>query len=364
MQITEPTKSKILFVDDDPAIIDLFQISFAGEYDIYSASSGDEALEVYTRNPDIGVILSDYKMPGMSGIELLTRIYQINPETIRIVVTAYAEYESILEAINHGHVYQYVIKPWEPDHLEVILERGLTSWKLIRENRQMVKDMARMNEMLKKLSHKLLHAEENERKRISMELHDDIGQNLIALKLQFKNLCSQLDQGDSAEIEESKSIVMETLQNTIDNTRNLCSELNPIIDEYGFDAIFAEFLQNFDRDYGVTTSPAKLDIQHYFNKGDQHQLYRILQEILNNIGKHSGTDRVFIDSLIDPDFLTIQVSDQGCGFDPDNGSGKNNKGGHGLDTIHQRTTAMGGTIDIQSTLQKGTKFIVRLPISH
>ena len=95
---------KILFVDDEPANIEIFKLNFADQYQIYTASSGPEALEIYQSHQDIGIILTDHRMPGMNGVELLSRLYQQNSDTIRIIVTAYAELHNILDAVNRGHI--------------------------------------------------------------------------------------------------------------------------------------------------------------------------------------------------------------------------------------------------------------------
>lgn len=366
MTIREKPSNKILFVDDEDAVVDIFKLNFSEQYEIYTALSGSEALEVYKKNKDIGVILTDHKMPGMSGVELLSQIYHINPDTIRIIVTAFTEFQNILDAINQGHIFHYVIKPWEPLQLGIILEQGIKSWNLISENARMAEEQKRMNERLQLLTVKLLHAQEDERKRISMELHDDIGQNLIALKLQFSNFCSQLEDEKVVKPQEEVTSIRSALQKTIDSTRNICQNLSPaIIEEFGFDIAIKEFLDTFSRDYNIKTVVNTLPIQKYFSKQELHQIYRILQEIFNNIGKHSGTDRVIMDTILRPEIITIEISDFGCGFDTQGESlNQNEKRTQGLNTINERTIVLGGTLSVESSVNSGSRFILTIPTPY
>ncbi len=358
-------KEKILIVDDEPAVIEVFRLNFRDRYTVYTASSGVEALEIFQKYNNIGVILSDHNMPGMNGVELLTEIYTLNPDTIRIIITAFTEFQNILDAINKGHIYHYVLKPWDSIQLGIILEQGIKSWTLIKENRRLAQEQERMNKELQQLTLKIIHAQENERKRISMELHDDIGQNLIALKLQFSNFCAQLEQNEMDEAQETGLIIRSALQKSIDSTRNICQNLWPVvIEEFGFDLALQEFLDNFSRDYSIKTVVGSLHVQKYFSKEEQHQVYRIIQEIFNNIGKHSGTDRVTLNTVNGTESLRIEITDFGCGFDTKNlGYNQKEKGGLGLNTIQERATILGGTVDIESFIEKGSCFTLTLPHS-
>ena len=369
----EKAEKKILFVDDEPINLEIFKLNFADRYTIFGASSGAEALEIFQDEPRIGVVLTDQKMPGMSGVELLSRVYQQSPDTIRIIVTAYAEFHNILDAINCGHIYQYVLKPWERAQLGIVLEQGFKTWHLISENKRLLQEQERSNrklrqanERLQLLSQKLIHAQEDERRRISMDLHDDIGQNLIALKLQFSNLCSQVDLANNSEAAETMAIFKKAMQKTIDNTRNLSQNLSPaIIEEFGFDLALKDFLESFSTNYGIEVIAPEIHIGHFLQSTEQHQLYRILQEVFNNIGKHSGTKKVRVEPTLTPEFLTMKITDYGCGFDPrpaspDHGESRS----LGMTTISERTIVLGGTFHIQSTRNQGTTFTLTIPRSQ
>jgi signal transduction histidine kinase len=111
----------ILYVDDDRTNRIVFEHSFNAKFPIICASSGQEALEILEKQP-VAVLISDQRMPGMSGNELLAKAMQLYPDVVRIVITAYSDFEPILRAVNDGIVARYIIKPWDRAELEALLD--------------------------------------------------------------------------------------------------------------------------------------------------------------------------------------------------------------------------------------------------
>lgn len=364
MYQADTKRQKILFVDDEPINIEIFKLNFGARFEIHSATSGEEALKMFHENSELGVIVTDQKMPGMSGVELLSQLYNTNPDTIRIIVTAFTEFENVIEAINHGRIYHYVLKPWDPMRLGMVLEQGVYQWKLTCENKRLVEEQTEMNKKLQLLSKKLVHAQEEERKRISMDLHDDIGQNLIALKLQVGNLSSLVDRSRiDDDVREAISTLRDTLQLTIDNTRALSQNLSPaIIEEFGFDLALKEFLDSFGRNYNIEIVSVVVELENSFGKEALHQLYRIVQEIFNNIGKHSGTDRIHISVECNGPNCHFEIVDFGCGFEKEEPAVALKNRGLGFTTIRERVSVLGGNIDIDSYVDKGTRYYLSFPL--
>lgn len=115
---------KIVIVDDEPANLRLLERLFRNDYNVLTAESGADALSLLEQH-DVALIITDQRMPGMSGIELLKRTTTIRPHMVRIVLTGYTDVESLVEAINSGQVYRYVTKPWNNDDLRLIVKRAL-----------------------------------------------------------------------------------------------------------------------------------------------------------------------------------------------------------------------------------------------
>ena len=127
----EPT---VLIVDDEPRVLDALEVVLAAEFRVVRASHGQDALRRLADEPEVAVILTDQRMPGMSGIELLRQSQERSPDALRIVLTAYTDVDSLMDAINTGQIYHFLPKPWDPHELLLVVRRAAERWRLSREN--------------------------------------------------------------------------------------------------------------------------------------------------------------------------------------------------------------------------------------
>ncbi len=143
-------KYKILIVDDESENLRALERIFRNEHEVLTASSAVEALGALESH-DVALLISDQRMPEMSGIELLARTVALRPHMVRILLTGYTDVSSLIEAINCGHVYKYVTKPWNNEELMVTVSRALQHYQTSksRHNLQMENDRlrARLNEI-------------------------------------------------------------------------------------------------------------------------------------------------------------------------------------------------------------------------
>ena len=123
----------ILYVDDEPANRTVFEITFGKQFRIKSVSSAEAAIALMGQE-QVAVIVTDQRMTGMSGDELLRRVKEMSPDTVRMIVTAYSDLEPILNAVNEGLVARYVIKPWDRAELEEILRWALEAYAAGKQN--------------------------------------------------------------------------------------------------------------------------------------------------------------------------------------------------------------------------------------
>ena len=126
-------ETTILIVDDEPRVLDSLEAILAAEFRVLRAGHGEEALARLAAEPEVAVIVTDYRMPGMTGVELLRRSEE-QTDAIRIVLTAYTDVDNLMEAINTGRIYHFIPKPWDPNELLVIVRRAAERWHLGREN--------------------------------------------------------------------------------------------------------------------------------------------------------------------------------------------------------------------------------------
>jgi diguanylate cyclase len=142
-----PSKCSVLLVDDEPYILPTLQALLANDFEVATAASA-EAAEQILASRAINIILADQKMPGRTGIELLEWVRVHSPRTIRLLMTGYAELEDAVEAINRGHVYYYLLKPWRIEELQQILRNAAEKFELERSREQLLEELQRLNQEL------------------------------------------------------------------------------------------------------------------------------------------------------------------------------------------------------------------------
>ena len=143
-----PERPRILIVDDEEAILETMTFTFMDLYDVLTTSDPKEALSILEENDPVAVVITDQRMPGMTGVELLKQVYERHPETVRIILTGFADTDATIQAINDGHIYGYINKPWEPDELKTIVRHAVELHALAVENRRLVEDLRNANAFL------------------------------------------------------------------------------------------------------------------------------------------------------------------------------------------------------------------------
>ncbi|MDO8946542.1 MAG: response regulator [Desulfocapsaceae bacterium] len=137
--------SKVLYVDDEEINLINFRESLCDKFEIFTALSGEEALLVLEKEKDIALVVSDQRMPGMKGVDLLTRARELAPYAERIIITGYTDPQDIIAAINEGHVYRYILKPWTEEDLQVTITHAVERYHLKQHNRELVEELNRKN---------------------------------------------------------------------------------------------------------------------------------------------------------------------------------------------------------------------------
>ncbi|MCB2184068.1 MAG: response regulator [Desulfobulbaceae bacterium] len=155
-------KLKLLYVDDEKANLTNFKIAFKRYFQILTAEDGQAALDIFKENIDIAIVVADQRMPVMKGVDLLAEIKNIDPDVIRIILTAYTDTVDIIDSINKGHIYQYVIKPWVESDLVQVLNNAKENYQLVKRNKKLLQELDEKN--------KELEADIDKRRRIEAVL--------------------------------------------------------------------------------------------------------------------------------------------------------------------------------------------------
>ena len=134
-------KFAVLYVDDEEKSLKYFREIFGDKFTVLTASSAEEGLKVLGENAEkIGILMTDQRMPGEKGIQLLEKARQLKPRILRMLVTAYSDLETAIESVNTGAIYKYVTKPWDIPQLEMTLKRGMEFFFVQSERDQLLRE--------------------------------------------------------------------------------------------------------------------------------------------------------------------------------------------------------------------------------
>ncbi len=219
---------------------------------------------------------------------------------------------------------------------------------------------------IRRLQKTLISAEiitlENERKRFSQDLHDEVGPNLSALLL-YVNVLETVDE----ESEEIKAKVEEIINITLDQVRAISRNIVPkYIQEQGLKVSLENMLGNLNQALNgkilivldLVSTPTQL------NELENLNIYRIIQEAVNNAIKHSGAKEIRVHTSVTGNKASVVISDNGKGFEFSGLNGNNSKAGIGLKNIQNRVIFLGGQLNIYSQKGKGTQIVAEIPILH
>jgi len=226
----------------------------------------------------------------------------------------------------------------------------------ITERKQAEEALKESEKQLRHLSSQLLTAQETERKRISRELHDELGQALLVVKLRFNFIEKNLSK-DPSELRQECEYGLQYIDQVIENVRRLSRDLSPsILEDFGLSAALRWLINNFAGSHTIKVALDMTDIDALI-PGEAHVIvYRILQEALTNVGKHSQAKNVSIAIHQEAGTVSFSVEDDGIGFDTEKSlPGDPAEKGLGLETMRGRARMMGGTLDIRSQQGKGTR---------
>src|SRR4051794_16729534 len=143
-----PRRHTILIVDDEPDVVQSVKDLLRLDYKVLGVTSADEAVQLM-RDNEVDVIMTDQRMPDMTGVELLEKIKVPYPEATRLLFTGYADIRAVIEAINQGNVYRYITKPWDPDELQTIIREACERHDLIVQRRILMDELEKTNRELR-----------------------------------------------------------------------------------------------------------------------------------------------------------------------------------------------------------------------
>lgn len=244
-------------------------------------------------------------------------------------------------------------------HVESALQVA-SQLALMLHSAQLLEQVRASQTRLRYLTDRLVSAQEDERQRISLELHDDAGQALTALKIKLTLIRSSLPE-QLNETREQLDGAIELTSETMDRIRSLAHDLRPpALDAVGINQAMEDFCQRVSKHTGLRVEYSGVDLEDlpgYY----EISLYRVLQEALTNVIKHSQASQAKIKLSVEEDQIFLEIADNGDGFSPPTSPNKGEITGLGLLGITERIEALGGTLELTSYPQQGTTLLVQVP---
>lgn len=354
---------EILYIDDEVNNLVGFKANFRYNYLVHTASNTTEAREILRANPDIRVIFCDQRMPRELGVDFLHNIRTEFPRPIRILLTAYADMETVVDAVNKGHIFRFVRKPWQQEEIISSIEEAnkfyvATSMLDIR------------NEELQKAYHEL----DKFAYSVSHDLREPLTGILTAIKL-----ASSFDQIERVHeilgLMEGSLMRLDAYINSLRDyflLRRGELELSDIDFHNLFDDI-SQFYKMYTKNNHVSFN-VNVEQTDTF-KSDRAVLELVLHNLLSNAFKYQRKDsddkRVNLSVVVKGDQATIEVNDTGIGISPEyindifrlffRASNEAEGMGFGLYNVQNALAKLQGTISVSSELGNGTSFKVVIP---
>ncbi|SFS48623.1 hybrid sensor histidine kinase/response regulator [Sphingobacterium wenxiniae] len=354
---------KILYIDDEVNNLVSFKANFRLHYQIFTASDTTEGLQILRHHPDIRVIFCDQRMPGELGVDFFNRIKHDFSQPIRILLTAYADMEMVIDAINKGHIFRFVRKPWVEEEIISAIEEAnkfyIASSLLAVRN----EELQRAYDELDKFAYSVSH-----------DLRDPLTGILSAIQLS-----SKFD-----EIEKVRELLflmdgsVRMLDAYIDSLRDYyllrrgeltlsTIDFNELMDNIR--QFYTVYIQNNDVAFNIDVN------QQEVFQGDKAVIELILHNLLSNAfkyqRKHADNKMVNLSVDVKEGYLHIEISDTGIGISPEyiddifklffRGSDQATGMGFGLYNVQSALLKVQGTIEVDSLPDVGTHFKIKIP---
>lgn len=355
---------KILVIEDELITAQHLKQSLTrlGYQVIGIASTGPAAIQIAEhQTPDL--VLADIRLQndedGITVASELQRRWRLPV----IFLTALADSETLQRA-RVIEPYGYLVKPFSADDLHASIEIALYR-KMLFEQRSLASEanarlLERTKEELYALAARLTAAQEEERKRLARDLHDDLGQRMALLQMEVERLQQSLTADVRRRLNGQFRIIVDSVGELLDELRRVSHGLHPAaLEELGLEVALRQLTTNFEERHQIRTRFSVRSLPAYIPKDAALSLYRIVQEALTNVWKHAEASSVDITVAGEEDSLTLFVRDTGRGFDPDQ---VKHVDGLGLISMRQRAELMGGTLELKSQPGHGSQIVACLPL--
>ena len=387
-QIFESSTISVLLVEDNEHDRMAFERSMNKAGTTFSVSVCEKAEKALDKLADgknvYDLVVVDYDLPGMNGLDFFRRLQHMNNIPPVVMMTGAGSENLAVEALQAG-MYDYIIKDPAQGYLKLLPLKLADVRKREMEHKTRRKAQADLRKVhdelekrvaarteellqsqmrLRRLSRKILESQENERKILAREIHDSISGDLAAIKICLEDKLYRKEKNlpdDNVSLEKLITII----NNTIQETRLISARLRPsMLDDLGLVSTINWYCRKF-RNYCPQIHVKKLLEIEEKEVPDQLKvvIYRILQEAMHNVARHSDADRVRISLKRSGNELALSVEDNGCGLEVERVCMNHDyMGGYGMANMRERAETCGGRLEVASEPGAGTAVHLTLPI--
>ena len=373
-------RHSILVVDDEPDVVRSVKDLLRLDYKVFTATSPDEGMKILQENA-IDVIMTDQRMPEMTGVEFLKRARDPHPDATRLLFTGYADISAVIAAINQGNVYRYIAKPWDPDELQTIIREACERHDLIVQRKQLIDDLEQANKELR---------EANALKDAFIQVASHELRTPLSIAMGYSELAAR-DKNAQPPLKD----YLQRVNRALKRLSYLINQITTMLEAGQFEQRLnlREFeIADVIREAVEDVRPF-IELRHQQLALDMPEKLRIVSIdadkirdsvnhlLLNAIKFTPDGGRITVAAHADGE-ISIAVSDTGCGIDPahlprigeafftgydvtHHSSGHFEHGrqglGLGLSVVKSFVALHGGKLDISSELQCGTTVTMTLP---
>ncbi|GAC1473756.1 MAG: hypothetical protein NVSMB9_22960 [Isosphaeraceae bacterium] len=380
----------LLVVDDEVDVLESLRHLFHRSYRVLIASSADQAIEVLNQT-EVHLILSDQRMPGMSGDVFLSRARQLQPDAIRMLFTGYADIQAVINAVNEGHIFRYILKPWDSVELEGVINQAAEQYDLLADRKRLIAELQEANLQLQRANGDLAQAGQLKSAFIEVASHEFNTPITIVLGLsELLRLLNPARNEQELAIVERISHGARQLAKLVTNTLTLmrADDFRRTLQRapVHLDQILQQVVGKVEPFIRARNQVLTCDISDEMGifEIDADKIDASVLNLLTNAIKFTPDGQTITLSahLVGPDEAEIEVLDSGIGldakslsqlfqpfftqFDPSRHSsgdfGFNKRGlGLGLSIVRQFVELHGGNVSARSEIGLGTRVTIRLP---
>ncbi len=372
MQTEEASEKTILYLDDEVENLESFSLYFMEYYNILTTSNAAEA-ETLLQENDVQVVITDQRMPDVTGVEFLKKIRPIYPQMVCMIVSGYSDTEVVIKAVNEAEIYQFIVKPWDVDAFKMAIDNAFEKYHLTLRNKHLIEDLQHTNQLL---ANKIAQLDTY----IYRASHDIKGYitRFMGLcltgKVEFQDSDVTIHEYFQRMYREAQNM-SKTLQNHI--LLNMVETNTPTFETFYFKEILSKAAHKIEEYEGVS-STQRIDVQLEDTSlqcySDSTFLEAILFHILHNAVVFSSQKRIVLSANFKNQTLHLCVLDEGIGIESElcttriyerfyRGTPLSTGNGLGLYIVKVALEKLNGSIQITSELQKGTKVEIQLPMA-